>query len=130
MDHGGEGLMRVRLLTDRFRIREGNKIRYFTKGDVFEAGDPQGQRLVKIGAAVPAGVIAEQTVDEGEDHPEDEPNLDAVAPDEAPVVDETSTITRPANAHNRDKWDAYARAMKIDPTQFKTKDELIAAIPA
>lgn len=123
--------MELRLVSDRFRKRVGdNDYEYFTKGDVFTVDEAKGAHLIKIGAAVPADVITEQPVDEGEDHPEDEPNLDAVAPDEAPVVDETSTITRPANAHNRDKWDAYARAMKIDPTQFKTKDELIAAIPA
>lgn len=126
MDHGGEGLMRVRLLTDRFRIREGNKIRYFTKGDVFEAGESQGQRLVKIGAAVVDGGVSPQ-VDELTEAPtvgSAEPAVIEMGPDKP-----ESSVNRPPNAANRESWDNYARAMRVDPSAFKSKEELIAAIP-
>lgn len=117
--------MKVQLIADRFRKRVNGDYAYFFKGNLIEVDEVEAKRLLKSGAVIIPGAEQNDATEV------DEPVTEQVAEHTAEATDaQPEGLARPANAANREKWDAYARAQKIDPTQFKTKDELIAAIPA
>lgn len=105
------------------------------KGDLVEVSEQTGAWLLRVGSAKHPGGEAEaeesqeqETLAAGDVAPEpdsgDEPS-DPVESQGSPAGE----VDRPANAANRATWDAYARKLGVDPTQFKQKDELIAALP-
>ncbi|QRV71422.1 hypothetical protein clg_66 [Corynebacterium phage CL31] len=105
------------------------------KGDLVEVSDQTGAWLLRVGSAKHPGGEAEaeesqeqETLSAGGVAPEpdsgDEPPEPAESPD-----GHTEVVDRPANAANRDAWDAYARKVGVDPTQYKSKEELRAALP-
>lgn len=101
------------------------------RGELIEVNDQVGEWLLRHGSAKHPDEETSTT-----DTPVDEdPTSDTVTPDDssdAPdddPADKDDQPQRPANAANRPTWDAYARKVGVDPTQFKSKEELMAALP-
>lgn len=104
------------------------------RGDRIEVSDQVGEWLLRNGSAKhpedgpeeatgeasPAGEVLDQ---------EDHTSTEDVSADEGNTVGDDDQLDRPANAANRPTWDAYARKVGVDPTQFKSKEELMAALP-
>lgn len=105
------------------------------KGDLVEVSEQTGAWLLRVGSAKHPGGEAEaeesqeqETLSTGGVAPEPDSEVEPSEPAESPESP-AGEVARPANAANRATWDAYARKQGIDPTQFKQKDELIAALP-
>ncbi|WP_417287116.1 hypothetical protein [Corynebacterium variabile] len=114
--------MKIVLASAQFQ-RRGSRGEMLThrRGDLIDLADDEANRLVTLGIAV----------GENDAPPEEIPSaVPPAAP--APVSEPESTgdgPKRPSPAMNREKWDAYARAVGVDPGKFKSKQELIAALP-
>lgn len=110
----------VKILVDVWhQIVDGRRVRR-SKGDVVDISDEdQCQWLVSAGIATPdTGAAASVS------------NASAKAPAAAtaPTKTKPKPVEKPLNTQARAAWDKYARAVGVDPTKFKTKAELQAAL--
>lgn len=105
-----------------WKTREDDRWVSYKPGDALPEDHPKLDWLVKNRIVLdpdtePVKVTVEQPVAAPEPH--------ADAPDEE---DLRGDVKRPPKVANRDRWDAYARSQGVDPSKFKSKDELIAAL--
>lgn len=105
-----------------WKTREGGRWVAYRPGDELPEGHPKTDwltknRIVIDPAAAPVVVKVEAPV------AEPQPHADAVEED-----DLKGDVQRPPKVANRDRWDAYARSQGVDPSKFKSKEELIAAL--
>ena len=105
-----------------WKTREGGRWVTYAPGDALPENHPRHDWLVKNRIvldpdAEPVKVTVEKPVAAPEPH--------ADAPDEE---DLKGDVKRPPKVANRDRWDEYARAQGVDPSKFKSKEELIAAL--
>lgn len=120
MDHWGEGLVKVRLLTESFRMEVEGSVRRFSKGEMLDVAPEVGERLVRLNAA-------EMVMDSGP--------APAVEPDPAPAVDASEPVTepveetrkRPLKSGGIAAWREYAAGLGID-TKGLTRPQIIAAV--
>ena len=105
-----------------WKTREGGRWVSYTPGDELPEGHPKTDWLVKNRIVVdPDAAPVVVKVEDPVAAPE--PHADAVEED-----DLKEDVPRPPKVANRDKWDAYARSQGVDPSKFKSKEELIAAL--
>ena len=105
-----------------WKTREGGRWVAYRPGDALPEGHPKTDWLVKNRIvidpdATPVVVKVETPV------AEPQPHADAVEED-----DLKDDVQRPPKVANRDRWDAYARSQGVDPSKFKSKEDLIAAL--
>lgn len=114
--------MRIVLTSKLFQRRDDQgRLVGHHRGDVLDLDDAEALRLVSLDIAVDEADAPTITAT-----PEPVPQVPSAEPEATPVADGPD---RPSPAMNREKWDAYARAVGVDPSKFKTKQELIAALP-
>lgn len=117
--------------------KKGNAYVRHDPGTVLEVEEAVADWLLRNGSAdyahssqaseddVDAEVQAPDTGDtdgDGEDNNQGDDEIgDAETDDSDPE--------RPLNTAKRELWDAYALKKNVDPTKFKSKEELIAALP-
>lgn len=105
-----------------WKTRERGRWVSYTPGDELPEDHPKLDWLVRNRIVVdPADATVKVVVEE----PVAEPQPHADAPDEE---DLKGDVKRPPKVANRDRWDAYARSQGVDPSKFKSKDDLIAAL--
>lgn len=95
------------------------------RGDLIEVSAKVGEWLLRNGSAKHPD---DETPDVDEESKR-EPDADVADIPADDPVDEGEQLQRPVNAANRNAWDTYARKVGVDPTQFKSKEELMAALP-
>lgn len=105
-----------------WKTSEGGRRVSYRPGDELPEGHPREEwlrkyRIVVDTADAPVVVTVEEPVAEPEPH--------ADAPDEEDLKDD---VKRPPRAATRERWEAYARSQGVDPSKFKSKEELIAAL--
>lgn len=105
-----------------WKTREGGRWVTYSPGDELPDGHEREAWLVKNRIvidpdATPVVVKVETPVTEPQ------PHADAVEED-----DLKDDVQRPPKVANRDRWDAYARSQGVDPSKFKSKEDLIAAL--
>ena len=105
-----------------WKTREGGRWVAYRPGDALPEGHPKTDwltknRIVIDAAATPVVAKVETPV------AEPQPHADAVEED-----DLKADVPRPPKVANRDRWDAYARSQGVDPSKFKSKEDLIAAL--
>lgn len=132
--------MRIVLTSGLFQRRDSRgALVAYRRGDHADLPDKEAQRLITLGIAVDASdadpttptVTAESHTDAPtqattSDDATPKPAAGSPEPTPAPATD---TPKRPSPAMNREKWDAYARSVGVDPSKHKSKQELIAALP-
>lgn len=111
----------LKILVDRWYQQDGERRVLRQKGEIVDVTEEQAEWLEASGIAGDPSDEPEPVVD-----PEPDPVAEAPAEVEAEATPE---VERPLNAANRAAWDAYATAVGVDPSKFKSKDELIAALP-
>lgn len=113
--------MRVRLISDRFRMKHGRDYRYFTKGDVFEVDGAELDRLIKLGAVAEDKAEVGKAFDVVEASMNDHEKAAAEAEDED--TDESDGPKRPLNAASKALWVAYAVEMGKPEAEMKKLDK-------
>jgi uncharacterized sporulation protein YeaH/YhbH (DUF444 family) len=113
------------------RFDSSGRIHLHRHGDVLDLDDTEAQRLLELGIGEP---YAEQddapdTEDAGDGDDSTAGDEDTDSPSDEDTSDSDSTSSRPSPAMNRKAWDDYARSVGVDPSKFKSKPELIAALP-
>lgn len=128
-------MMKLILTVDTWYQLDSGRFVKRSKGDLVEVSEQTGAWLLRVGSAKHPEEseeieLSQETetstageIDQAADSEDESSELTESQEEPAEVVD------RPANAANRDTWDAYARKQGIDPSQFKQKNELIAALP-
>lgn len=105
-----------------WKTREAGRWVTYAPGEALVEGHPKTDwlvrnRIVVDASAAPVVVKVEDPVSAPE------PHADVVEED-----DLKGDVQRPPKVANRDRWDAYARSQGVDPSKFKSKEELIAAL--
>ena len=103
-----------------WKTREGGRWVTYRPGDELADGHPKEAWLVKnriVTDSAAAVVVVEEPV------AAPAPHADAV--EESDLKED---VKRPPKVANRDQWDRYARSQGVDPSKFKSKEELIAAL--
>lgn len=110
----------VKILVDVWhQIVDGRRVRR-SKGDIVDISDEdQCQWLVSAGIA---------TQDTGGAASVSDASAKAPAASNAPAKAKPNPVEKPLNTQARAAWDKYARAVGVDPTKFKTKADLQAAL--
>lgn len=123
---------------DWYQIVDGRRV-HRRRGDSVDISEEDFGWAVRCGIAKP---VAEESQKEPQEEPQkeepvdDEPEEGEVENPKAPEEGDTSgeeskpdKPNRPPHAANRKAWDAYAKSVGVDPERFKSKEELIAALP-
>ncbi|MGN0097221.1 MAG: hypothetical protein ACI38U_14305 [Corynebacterium sp.] len=124
--------MRIVLTRPAFkRFDSSGRIHLHRHGDVLDLDDTEAQRLLELGIGEPYAEQddAPEDSDDADDSTDQDDVADAGSDEDEDAVDSDSTSTRPSPAMNRKAWDDYARSVGVDPSKFKSKPELIAALP-
>ncbi|OLT54840.1 hypothetical protein BJF89_00995 [Corynebacterium sp. CNJ-954] len=123
--------MRIVLTRPALKRRDSSgRIHIHQHGDILNLDDTEAQRLLELSIAEP---YAEQddapNTDAADNSTADDEDTDSPSDEDEDTSDSDSTSSRPSPAMNRKAWDDYARSVGVDPTKFKSKPELIAALP-
>lgn len=122
--------MKLILTANKWNQLDDGKFTMRSKGDVIEVSDETGAWLLKCKSAKHIEESEEIDSDDAPDPDGDSETSDSDTdgnPDEAATSDDAPE--RPAGAANRAAWDSYARALRKDPSVYKTKEDLMADLP-
>lgn len=108
---------------DWYQPAHGRRI-HRRRDDLVEVDDRLIEWLLRSGIAVLPG-----EPQEAEDTMQEEPPAGEGQEYSEDTPEEEKKTPRPLSAANRATWDAYARTQGVDPAKFKSKEELIAALP-
>lgn len=95
--------------------------------------DWDGADLAKVNAFLESGngEYVEAVLAHEQSHRQRPDVIEAIEQRLAELADDGTlelALERPAKSANRDDWDAYARSLDIDPDEYSSKDDLIAAV--
>ena len=115
---------------DWYQIVDGRRV-HRRRGDSVDIPEEFFGWAVRCGIAKPVAEESQKeepvdkTLEEGGiEKPEEHKEGEAGGEESEPAKP-----NRPPHAANRKAWDAYAKSVGVNPERFKTKEELIAALP-